>query len=221
MSQEINLVNPAFRKKQQSFSAIFVLRAGVIVFTAVIALIAYGLYQGKSLEKRIKENEIVLKSEQDKLVRLANELSPQRGKQLQDDIAKAEKELVARQEIMNHLKGGALGNTEGFSKHMRALARQSLDGLWLTGFNIESNEIAITGRTLNSELVPTYLRRLNRENVLKGRAFSSMRIGLPVEDVQTKDKQSIRFLEFNVSSERMEAESSRFNISETKLGQAK
>jgi hypothetical protein len=61
---------------------------------------------------------------------------------------------------------------------MRAFARQSLDGVWLTGFEIDAGgrELALSGRALGAELVPRYLERLNHESLLQGRQFSSLKV---------------------------------------------
>ena len=59
---------------------------------------------------------------------------------------------------------------------MRALARQSLAGLWLTGFSVGKGgeEMEISGRALQPELVPSYIHRLTQERALHGRAFDSL-----------------------------------------------
>ena len=60
---------------------------------------------------------------------------------------------------MAALKGGAFGNQQGFAEYLRAFSRQSVNGLWLTGFTIAgSGELEIRGRVLEpgsrAELYP-------------------------------------------------------------------
>jgi hypothetical protein len=59
---------------------------------------------------------------------------------------------------------------------MRALARQSLAGLWLTGFRVGKGgaEMEIIGRALQPELVASYIHRLKQEPAMHGRAFDSL-----------------------------------------------
>ena len=76
---------------------------------------------------------------------------------------------------------GGLGDTKGYSEYMRAFARQSVNGLWLTGFTMQGAgaEIELRGRTLQPELVPAYLGRLRDEAVMKGKSFATLAMGLP------------------------------------------
>jgi hypothetical protein len=64
---------------------------------------------------------------------------------------------------------------------MRAFAKQSLNGLWLTSFSIDSRseQLNISGRTLQSELVPEFIARLSNEPALKGKLFSALNMSLP------------------------------------------
>jgi hypothetical protein len=59
---------------------------------------------------------------------------------------------------------------------MRVFSRQTLQGVWLTGFDITAggDELTIAGRALSADLVPAYLQRLNREAAIQGRQFGSM-----------------------------------------------
>ena len=42
------------------------------------------------------------------------------------------------------LKSGGIGNTKGYSEYFRAFARQSVSGLWLTGFDINGDGAQMT-----------------------------------------------------------------------------
>jgi len=60
-----------------------------------------------------------------------------------------------------------------FSSLLTGLARQDIDGVWLERivFTEGGDSIAIEGRTLEAEDVPTFLRRLGREQSFEGRNF--------------------------------------------------
>ena len=64
---------------------------------------------------------------------------------------------------------------------MRALARQSVGGLWLTGFSITNggNDVTLRGRMLNADLLPRFLGRLGAEKSFEGRGFRSLAIDQP------------------------------------------
>jgi hypothetical protein len=59
---------------------------------------------------------------------------------------------------------------------LRALSRQHLDGLWLTGLSIgeAGGDLEIRGRMSSQALLPEYLRRLEREPVFQGRQFAAL-----------------------------------------------
>jgi hypothetical protein len=99
---------------------------------------------------------------------------------LDAEIGRLENELKIGRDAMAALKGGAFGNQRGFAEYLRAFSRQSLSGLWLTGFSISgSGELEIRGRVLSPDLVPSYIQRLNREEVLAGRSFARLEMSRP------------------------------------------
>ncbi|MDP1765403.1 MAG: PilN domain-containing protein, partial [Methylotenera sp.] len=67
---------------------------------------------------------------------------------------------------------------------MRAFAKQSIDGLWLTSFSVDSRseQLNINGRTLQGDLVPEYISRLGNEPALKGKLFAALNMSLPKTD---------------------------------------
>ena len=110
--------------------------------------------------------------------------------ELDAEIARLETELKLARESIEALKGGAFGNQQGFAEYLRAFSRQSIGGLWLTGFNIAgSGELEIRGRALSPDLLPSYIQRLNRERVLAGRSIAQLEMSRPKpEPVADKDK---------------------------------
>lgn len=63
-----------------------------------------------------------------------------------------------------------------FSPLFEALARQSSDGLWLTGITVDGSRehLTIVGRALHPDLVPAWLARLQREPVFRERRFGTL-----------------------------------------------
>jgi hypothetical protein len=103
------------------------------------------------------------------------------------------------------LKSGVLGDTKGVSEYFRAFARQTVDGLWLTGFSIvgAGNDISIDGRTLRAELVPGYVAKLRREDVLRGHGFGTLSVQKPPEllGAPTEPRKTAEFLDFRLASQ--------------------
>lgn len=180
MSQQINLFNPLFRKKGFSFTSALAMLYGAGIAVAVMALtvtyVERDLNATRALAQGVDAQFKAATAQRDKL---AAEVSLQKpSPQLEKEVADLDALLRSRQEVVETLKSGAIGNTQGFSDYMLAFSRQSVSGLWLTGFDVAlaGNELAIQGRALNADLVPKYLNRLTQEKALSGRQFGAMRI---------------------------------------------
>ena len=95
---------------------------------------------------------------------------------LEAEVNNLQAQFNARKATLDNLSIGLLTNDTSYSEYLRALARQSLAGLWLTGFRVGKGgaEMEIIGRALQPELVPTYIHRLNQERAMHGRAFDSL-----------------------------------------------
>jgi len=112
---------------------------------------------------------------------------PQPSKALQEKIAGVEATIKHHQQVLTFLRGKTASETLGFSNYMLAFARQSISGLWLTGFTVdgESGDMTLSGRALQPEQVPQYIGRLGLEPVLKGKAFGALRMESPKLAVAT------------------------------------
>jgi hypothetical protein len=201
MSQNINLLTPAFRKQRQLLTLATVAQClGVTLF----ALLGYHLYLGQQvsgLATELRTAEGMLRSHQgnvDKLKGRSTALKP--DAQLDAEIGQLETELMIARETVVALKGGAFGNQQGYAEYLRAFSRQSLTGLWLTGFSIAgSGELEIRGRVLSPDLLPSYIQRLNREGVLAGRSFARLEMSRPkLEPAAGKAPLMPRYLEFSL-----------------------
>ncbi len=206
MSQQINLFSEVFLKKRKvRYSAVTMLQALGFIVAGAALLYGYMIYQTDALTAQAAEAEKKLASEQARLAKITSEFAPQQASaQLETEMKKAEAQLKARQEMVETLKqGGVIGSTEGYSEYMRAFARQSVNGLWLTGFKIvgAGTEMEITGRTVRPELVPIFVQRLSSEPVMKGRQFASLRISLSQQTTSVvKPAGNLLYLDFILQS---------------------
>ncbi|MCA1856238.1 PilN domain-containing protein [Massilia oculi] len=179
MSQQINLFNPVFRRQKKIFALATMAQAMGVLVLGVAGLAFYGQLQLAQLEREAALGAERLARKQASLGSVANEFAPRKkSAELAAELAQAETQLAALQRISGVLERGELGDTSGYSEYLRALARQSLDGLWLTGLGISTGgrEISIRGRALDPALVPTYIGRLTSEAALRGKAFAGMQI---------------------------------------------
>lgn len=199
MSQHINLFNPAFLKQRKYFSATTMLQALVLIAAGCGLFYVYAAYQVKLLSKQSEETSKRHTAEQLRLGRYMAEFSPQQsGQLLENELKNAEAKAAAQRELIETLKSGVIGNTTGYSEYMRAFARQAEAGLWLTAFHItgDAASMEIKGAVLSADLVPAYIQRLSRENVMRGKVFASLQMQQP----KTEGGKAARYVEFALQS---------------------
>lgn len=179
MAQQINLFNPVFLKQKKYFSAVTLLQALALLLGGILAFYGYTLRESQALTRVAADTGRQLKAQGEQVARLTQEFSPQgRSKMLADELARATVRLKQREDMLSVLRTGGLGNTDGFARYLGAFARQSMSGVWLTGFSIDGDEsvLLVNGRVLHPDLVPAYIRALNREDVMRGRRVSELRL---------------------------------------------
>lgn len=189
MSQQINLFNPIFLKKKKYFSATTMAQAlGLIVLGCALGA-AYAGYQVAMLAKEAERTTAQLNSVKDQLGKANAAFAPkQMDKSLDDEIRKTEADIASVQRLFDFMQKGDFGNTKGYAEYMRAFARQVMNGVWLTGFHINGagNEIGLQGGALQPELVPAYINRLKREQILQGKSFAALDMEAPAVDPNDK-----------------------------------
>jgi hypothetical protein len=179
MAQQINLFNPIFLKQKKYFSALTMLQALAAVVFGVLVFYGYTLYESNSLAKIAADASRQLAAQTEQVAAMTRQYSPQgRSRQLQDELARAGTRLKQREDMLTLLQTGGLGNTAGFARYLSALARQSVTGVWITGFSVsgDENQLNLSGRVLEPDLVPIYIRALNREDVMRGRRVAELRL---------------------------------------------
>jgi Tfp pilus assembly protein PilN len=208
MSQQINLFNPAFEPQKMLFSALAMAQVLGVVLLAVTALAVYGKLRVDGLEQQAQAGARALQKKQERLARVSTEFAPrQPSSALADELTAAQAQLSTLRQVAGVLDRGELGNTQGYSEYFKALARQNVDGLWLTAVTIggAGSEIGVRGRALDPALLPGYLNRLTREKSMQGKAFGSLHIsaGAPVKTTGKDGKESSQdapYVEFSLQS---------------------
>lgn len=179
MAQQINLFNPVFLKQKKYFSAITMLQALGLLLAGILAFYGYTMRETRALTVLAADTGRQLKAQSEQVIRLTQEFSPLgQSKMLADEITRNTARLNQREELLNVLRTGGLGNADGFARYLSAFARQTVPGVWLTGFSIGGDEsvLLVNGRVVHPELVPAYIRALNREDVMRGRRVAELRL---------------------------------------------
>ena len=210
MSQNINLFSPAFRKPRRLLTLALVAQCLAITLAALFGYHYYLQQQLSGLAAELATTQQLLRAQVGFVDKLKDKPLPHVAEaQLDAEIRQLEAELKLADASMEGLEGGAIGSQRGFAEYLRAFSRQSIGGLWLTGFSIGGRgELEIRGRALSPDLLPSYIQRLNREQVLAGRNIARLEMNRPTpEAVADKDKgagkaaRTPRFLEFSLATE--------------------
>jgi hypothetical protein len=101
--------------------------------------------------------------------------------QVQNAVAEAQRTLLQRRAALQMLAASPVDSEGGLAARLEALARQSVDGLWLTGMVLRQDDVVLKGRALQPQLIPVYVQRLDREPSLQGRAFKALEVVRPLE----------------------------------------
>ncbi len=203
MAQNINLFDGASRKPRPRLSFVTLLYglAGVTVLLAII--LVFVQFQVNGLNGEMRRVQQLVDAERAEALKASGTAARKPDPQLEAEISKLRAELSHAHGAMAALKGESFGDRQGFAEYLRVFSRQSLDGLWLTGFTITgSGDIELKGGALRPDLVPAYVQRLGREDLLAGRSFARLEMGRPKPPAEA-DKgapQAPAFLEFSLAT---------------------
>lgn len=179
MSQQINLYDAALEKKRDWLALANVVLAGGLLALAVGVFGTLARQNVPVLTAQAAANEAQLKELREQIVALGQRAADRKpDPRIEQELGAAQILLTARGEVLDTLRRRLGPDTGAFTDYLRGFARQSLAGLWLTGFSVDaaSGGMEIRGRTVNPALLPEYIGRLNREPAFRGRAFSALQL---------------------------------------------
>ena len=196
MTQQINLYQPIFRKEEKKFSTVAMLQAIGIVAVGVVAMYVFTWWQTESLKSELKRVEQSHAAASKRMADVADKF----GKSMADtsldtEITRLERDLVVKQRMQGILQRGIFSNTHGFSDYFVSFARQSVPGVWITGFDITgaADQMMLAGRSTNPELVPRYMQKLSAEKTLSGIVFNVFEMKRPAPDAKEANANYIEF----------------------------
>jgi hypothetical protein len=210
--QYINLYPAALRRQSPPLSATQLALASLVLVAALGAWSMVARGQAQALARQAADLDAQIAADRERVTALGKEMGARKGDPLlAAQLAGAESLLAARREAIAVLEQGRIGNSAGFSDYLRAFSRQTLNGLWLTGFDISAGgaEMSIAGRTVDAELLPRYVRRLNAEQAFRGRSFAQLAMksasgeqaaAAPAGD-RGKDAAGPRYVEFRLATQ--------------------
>lgn len=175
MSQQINLFNPLFLRKEKYFSARTMAQSLALIVLGLVALWGYALVQTRGLQRVADEYGQQLAAQRDQFVKLGAQGS---SKLLEAEMTRLQADVRARESMLATLEGNRVGGADGFSRYFAAFARYPMRGVWLTGFSVGEggNALRVRGRVVHPDLVPEYLKSLNEADVMRGRLVTELKL---------------------------------------------
>jgi Tfp pilus assembly protein PilN len=189
--QQINLYQAEFRKEKKPLTADMLLQVIAVLAVVLLAFYAFSYWQLLQSRQQLSQLQQQKKQATQRLAELRKIHKPlAKNPRLANDIKRYQQWANVRQQAINVLSEKKFGNTEGFANHFVGLARQRLQGVWLTELSFSSggSNIGMQGSALQPELVPRFLQRLSAEEIFTGTRFRSF-----VMNREKETKQQIDF----------------------------
>jgi len=175
--QQVNLYQDELKTQKLNYSALMLLQLSIILLVVFSAAAGFKAFQLQQHQSGLVEKQQKQKIAMANLQKLQAELSlRKKDKTLSRKLTEKTKELANKQKVLGILSQDEFGNTKGFIEHITGLARQRIDGLWLTQIRIAGGgtDVALHGTTSKPALLPKYLQRLSAEKAFAGTEFQSL-----------------------------------------------
>lgn len=189
--QQVNLYQDELKTQKINYSATVLVQVCLFLIVAFSAGAGFRYFQLQQHQASLVEEQQKQKLAMAELQKVQAELSlRKKDVALTKEINDKTKELSNKQKVLGILSRDEFGNTDGFIEHISGLARQRIDGLWLTQIRIAEGgtNVSLQGLTSRSSLLPKYLQRLSAEKAFSGTQFKSL-----VMARQEKKKQWLGF----------------------------
>lgn len=177
MSQQINLLNPALLKKKDLLNPVNIV---AIIGFLLVGVITFGVYEQLALDKA----KIAQQASAKALAETQTLLTQMRAQNANNDVKQKRLSQIQQLENKKSMQKAMLEAAQHDQSHqgesyaalLKAFAKQSMDGLWITALTIDQDaqHLSISGRTMNPDLVPNYIDRLRKEPALHGKKFTNL-----------------------------------------------
>jgi len=179
MQQEVNFYQSCFRERSARFPAVLLLQVAASVIVTLFLLSTYASYRIAGVDKEL----VVIAAQEsaavERLGSLRATIETVVGEtSWADRLDQASGELSEKEASLRLISGTELGDANGFARHLRSLARQTMPGLWLTNIALSAKgeRIWLQGEALRADLVPSYLQYLADEEPFEAQRFHRLEI---------------------------------------------
>jgi Tfp pilus assembly protein PilN len=190
--QQINLYQPLFRKRKIPFAAATL--GKILGLLVLVYALIYGafLWQVNGLDEQLEQAQANRDALQKRVAELRKQL-PEREPSLtlQQKLQQLAAQRQASQQILDKLNREMRQDAVPFSSYFTGLARQDMNGLWLSSIRIAAagEELHLGGGVSKPELVPKFLEKLSSEPAFQGRTFQVLQLNRQEQEP---------FIEFNL-----------------------
>jgi type IV pilus assembly PilN-like protein len=188
VSQQINLFNPQFLQQKKYFSAVTMAQALGLVVVGVVAFAGYAFWQDRGLARQTAESSRAYEAQKQAFAKATADLNPERIEaQIDQDLKSTEAAIAVRRALMSEIRSGDSASY-AYSEYLRAFARQTVHGLWLTSIQIaeDTGQVNLGGRALQPDLIPALIARLKQEPILRGRPLEALAISRSAAGAEQK-----------------------------------
>jgi hypothetical protein len=215
MSQQINLLLPELRPKFDWLGLPVVLVAALAGLLLLGGLAQMQLMQLDRSKLEAASVGAQAAGFQQQLVSLGQSLGQRKADaSLPEKISLEKIGIADRKEVMAFVGIGQPTRAPEYSKVLKGLAEQRVEGVWLTGFRLVPSAIELRGRLLDPALLPVYINRLNTDTVFFGRRFSALEMKgvdpaaekAPDSKIEAKPVVGRRYTEFVLHTDSIPAE---------------
>ena len=176
--QQINLYLPEFQPNYEPLRSIHMLwgLAGFLVL--LVLLMISSIHTNTKLQAQLENDRVQLA----KLNTQLKEMIEQRPKNnlvaLDEEILMLANGLTRRNQIFGIVANKNLGNNLGFSEHIKALGRQSIDTVSLDVFSLRQggSYVEFAGKAAAADQIPLYVQKLRSEPVFEQVGFGVLNV---------------------------------------------
>ena len=185
MDQQINLYTAEFRPETNAFQSMFMFQAAGILVFALLCITLFARHEVSAVDREIEQVARLETAAIERLQSVGPLITSMTGERTwAEQLDDATRTLAERQAVLDLIRSTSLGNTDGFSGKLYALARQDVDGIWLTRIRLagDMRSTRIEGRAFRAELIPAYVQDLTDEPAFSNLRFHRFQIDSPLED---------------------------------------
>lgn len=179
VKQKINLYLPRFQPAQLSLEVkklinVLAISIGLIAFSGIVLVIAkYNLEQ--QIAEVEQEREELAEALKQALSQIPNAIA---DANLIARIAREKSVLRKKAQVRDYLYQDRIGKGENFTGLVEQLAKQTVDGIWLSKFEVlnKGEDIQLYGYAKTPKQVSKYIEMLGTQQSYQGRNFQQIEI---------------------------------------------